>query len=39
MKKTKYCCPKMEKYNKTSKNQELHDFLLETLAWIDYRRR
>ena len=26
----------MEKYTKTSKNQDLKDFLLETLAWINY---
>ena len=29
----------MEKYIKTSENQDLNDFLLETLAWINYRRR
>ena len=29
----------MEKYTKTSENQALNDFLLETLAWILYRRR
>ena len=29
----------MEKYIKTSENQDLYDFLLETLAWINYRRR
>ena len=29
----------MEKYIKTSENQDLNDFLLETLAWIYYRRR
>ena len=29
----------MEKYTKTSENQDLNDFLLETLAWINYRRR
>ena len=25
----------MEKYNKTTENQDLNDFLLETLAWIN----
>ena len=29
----------MEKYIKTLGNQDLNDFLLETLAWINYRRR
>ena len=29
----------MEKYTKTSENQYLNDFLLEALAWINYRRR
>ena len=29
----------MEKYIKTLENQDLNDFLLETLAWINYRRR
>ena len=29
----------MQKYAKTSENQYLNDFLLETLAWIHYRRR
>ena len=30
----------MEKYTKTNTaNQDLNDFLLETLAWINYRRR
>ena len=29
----------MEKYTKTSENQDLNDFSLETLAWINYRRR
>ena len=29
----------MEKYTKTSENQDLNDFLLETLAWFNYRRR
>ena len=29
----------MENYTKTSENQDLNDFLLETLAWINYRRR
>ena len=29
----------MEKYTKTSENQDLNDFLLETLAWINYHRR
>ena len=29
----------MEKYIKASKNQDLNDFLLETLAWINYRHR
>ena len=28
----------MEKYMKTSENQYLNYFLLETLAWINYRR-
>ena len=28
----------MVKYIKTSENQDLNDFLLETLAWINYRR-
>ena len=28
----------MEKYTKTLENQDLNDFLLETLAWINYRR-
>ena len=27
----------MEKYTKTSENQDLNEFLLETLAWINYR--
>ena len=26
----------MEKYIKTSENQDLNDFLLETVAWINY---
>ena len=25
----------MEKYTETSENQDLNDFLLETLAWIN----
>ena len=29
----------MKKYTKTSENQDLNDFLIETLAWINYRRR
>ena len=29
----------MEKYTKTSENQDLNDFLSETLAWINYRGR
>ena len=29
----------MKKYAKTSENQDLNDFLIETLAWINYRRR
>ena len=30
----------MEKYTKTSENQDLiNDFLLETLAWNNYHRR
>ena len=29
----------MEKYIKTSENQDLNDFLLETLAWFSYRLR
>ena len=29
----------MEKYNKSLENKDLNDFLLETLAWINYRRR
>ena len=29
----------MEKYFKTSENQDLNDFFLETLTWINYRRR
>ena len=29
----------MEKYIKTSENQDLNGFLPETLAWIIYRRR
>ena len=29
----------MEKYAKTSENQDLNDFFLATLAWINYRRR
>ena len=28
----------MEKYIKTSENQDLNDFLLQTLAWIYYHR-
>ena len=28
----------MEKYTKTSENQDLNDFLLETLAWINFRQ-
>ena len=27
-----------KKYTKTSENQDLNDFLPETLAWISYRR-
>ena len=26
----------MEKHTKTLENQDLNDFLLETLTWIDY---
>ena len=29
----------MERYIKTSENQDLNDFLLETQAWINYRQR
>ena len=29
----------MEKYTKTSENQDLNDFLLETLAWNNYRQQ
>ena len=29
----------MEKYIKTSENQDLNDFLLETLAWFNHRQR
>ena len=29
----------MEKYTKTLENQGLNDFLLETLAWINYCQR
>ena len=29
----------MEKYIKTPENQDLNDFLLETLPLINYRRR
>ena len=29
----------MEKYTKTSENQDLNDFLQQTLAWINYRRQ
>ena len=29
----------MEKYTKTSENQDFYDLLLETLAWINYRQR
>ena len=29
----------MEKYTKTLENQDLNDFLLETLVWINYCRR
>ena len=29
----------MKKYTKTSENRDLNDFLIETLAWINYRRR
>ena len=29
----------MEKYTKTLENQDLNDFLLETLAWINYRQQ
>ena len=29
----------MEKYIQTSENQDLNDFLQETLAWIIYRWR
>ena len=29
----------MEKYIKTLENQDLNDFSLETLAWINYRQR
>ena len=29
----------MERYIKTSENQDLNNFLLETLAWINYRQR
>ena len=28
----------MEKYTETSENQDLNDFLLETLAWINYHQ-
>ena len=28
----------MEKYTNTSEIQDLNDFLLEALAWINYRR-
>ena len=29
----------MEKYTKTSENQDLNDFVLGTLAWFNYHRR
>ena len=29
----------MEKYRKTSENQDFNDFLLGTLAYINYRHR
>ena len=29
----------MEKYIKTWENEDLNDFLQETLAWINYRRQ
>ena len=29
----------MKKYTRTSENQDLIDFLIETLAWINYRQR
>ena len=29
----------MEKYIKISENQDLNVFFLETLVWINYRRR
>ena len=29
----------MEKYTKTLENQTLNDLLLETLVWINFRRR
>ena len=29
----------MEKYIKTEENQNLYDLLLETLAWINFRRQ
>ena len=29
----------MKKYIKTSENQDLNDFLLETLAWFNYHQR
>ena len=28
----------MEKYAEMSENQDLNDFFLETLAWINYHR-
>ena len=29
----------MKNYTKNSENQDLNDFLIETLTWINYRRR
>ena len=29
----------MEKYTKTLENQDLNDFFLETLTWINYHLR
>ena len=36
---SKYCCPKWKNQSKTSENQDLNYFLLETLAWINYHQR
>ena len=39
IKKKQEILSQMEKYTKISTNQDLNDFLLETLAWINYHQR